>query len=62
LGKYKTATQMASLAMLLFCMNGGSGAAVAACAALGPWLLIVATSLTVYSFAVYFSCIWPFLV
>lgn len=60
MGKYKTATQMTSLAMLLVCMNGGTSTLVSFCAATGPWLLVVASVLTVYSFAIYFVGLWRF--
>jgi hypothetical protein len=42
-------------------MNGGSSTAALACAAAGPWLFVVATVLTVYSFAVYFVALARFM-
>jgi CDP-diacylglycerol--glycerol-3-phosphate 3-phosphatidyltransferase len=54
LGKYKTTLQLVSLAMLVFAMNGGQGPVVEVCAAVGPWALIGAAGLTVYSFMIYF--------
>ena len=56
-GKYKTTLQLVSLVMLTYSCNGGQGAAVEACAAAGPWLLVAAAGLTVQSFAVYFTTI-----
>lgn len=61
LGKYKTTLQLMSLAMLVFAMNGGQGAVVEGCAVLGPWALIGAAGLTVYSFVVYFMAMAKYL-
>lgn len=61
IGKYKTTAQMVALALLLYAMNGGDGAAVHAAAAAGPWLLVAASSLTVYSFVVYFGKLSKFM-
>lgn len=62
IGKVKTTLQLVSLAMLLAAMNGGDGALVAACAEAGPWALLAAAGLTVYSFAVYFAALAKFMV
>lgn len=62
LGKWKTATQMVSLTMLLYISGGATGNIVASASAVaGPSLLIVATLLTVWSLVVYFKGLWPFL-
>mmetsp|Transcript_4430 Transcript_4430/g.11057 ORF Transcript_4430/g.11057 Transcript_4430/m.11057 type:complete len:288 (+) Transcript_4430:288-1151(+) len=62
LGKWKTATQMVSLSMLLYTSGGTINNVVArASAYAGPPLLIVATLLTVWSLVVYFKGLWPFL-
>lgn len=61
-GKWKTATQMASLTMLLLVRDpSGPAALVDLCAAGGPPLLCVATYLTVHSLALYLKALWPYL-
>ena len=62
MGKYKTTLQLVSLAMLLAAMNGGDSAAVQWAAAAGPWALLAAAGLTVWSFAVYFAALARFMV
>eukprot|EP00191_Tetraselmis_sp_GSL018_P008188 CAMPEP_0177611570 /NCGR_PEP_ID=MMETSP0419_2-20121207/20588_1 /TAXON_ID=582737 /ORGANISM="Tetraselmis sp., Strain GSL018" /LENGTH=144 /DNA_ID=CAMNT_0019107361 /DNA_START=470 /DNA_END=904 /DNA_ORIENTATION=+ len=62
LGKWKTATQMVSLSMLLYVAgDGASGPLAAACSAAGPPLLGVAAILSVWSFAEYLKGLWPYL-
>jgi CDP-diacylglycerol--glycerol-3-phosphate 3-phosphatidyltransferase len=63
-GKWKTATQMGSLTMLLVCRSPAGGAPqqlLDLCAAAGPPLLVVATYLTVHSLALYLRALWPYL-
>lgn len=68
LGKWKTATQMVSLGMLLAARDGaawasegmaGGQAGAWVCGALGPPLLLVSAYLTFHSFTVYFVNLWP---
>jgi CDP-diacylglycerol--glycerol-3-phosphate 3-phosphatidyltransferase len=70
-GKWKTATQMASLTLLLLAHQGvaaaaGSGgvavppAVLQAAGSLGVPLLVVATGLTVWSLALYFNSLWRY--
>lgn len=67
-GKWKTATQMVSMALLLAAQGGGAGglallppgAAAAAGGAAVP-LLGVAALLTVWSLAQYFAGLWRFM-
>ncbi len=63
-GKWKTATQMASLTMLLLCRSpAGSAPAplLELCGAAGPPLLVLATWLTVHSLGLYLRALWPYL-
>lgn len=70
-GKWKTAAQMASLALLLAAHQGAAAAAGGAGVAVPPTLLraagagglpllVVATVLTVWSLALYFAGLWRF--
>lgn len=63
-GKWKTATQMASLTLLLLAHQGAAGGVpagvLAAAGATGVPLLCVAAVLTVWSLALYFKGLWRF--
>ncbi len=61
-GKWKTATQMASLTLLLGAKIPELGGDVAgAAAAAGVALLILAAGLTVWSLIEYFAALWKFM-
>ncbi|CAN0909350.1 CDP-diacylglycerol--glycerol-3-phosphate 3-phosphatidyltransferase 1, chloroplastic [Linum grandiflorum] len=60
LGKWKTATQMTALTILLATRDGGAGGP-AALVASGVVLLYISAGLSVYSLAVYMSKIWKVL-
>ncbi|KAG2440371.1 hypothetical protein HXX76_004476 [Chlamydomonas incerta] len=60
-GKWKTASQMVSLTLLLLVKDGGSGPAVEAAAVAGAALLLVASWLTVQSLAIYMRGLWRFM-
>ncbi|KAK9816708.1 hypothetical protein WJX72_004036 [[Myrmecia] bisecta] len=60
-GKWKTASQMVSLSLLLFCSQGGSGQLTELAGVTGPPLLCIAAFLTVYSLAEYFRALWRFM-
>ncbi|EFJ44793.1 hypothetical protein VOLCADRAFT_44897, partial [Volvox carteri f. nagariensis] len=60
-GKWKTASQMASLTLLLLCKDGGSGSWLEAAATAGVGLLLVASWLTVQSLAIYMRGLWRFM-
>eukprot|EP00192_Tetraselmis_astigmatica_P019148 CAMPEP_0117675672 /NCGR_PEP_ID=MMETSP0804-20121206/15739_1 /TAXON_ID=1074897 /ORGANISM="Tetraselmis astigmatica, Strain CCMP880" /LENGTH=244 /DNA_ID=CAMNT_0005484709 /DNA_START=326 /DNA_END=1061 /DNA_ORIENTATION=+ len=61
LGKLKTATQMVSLTMMLYASGGATNNLAVVSATAGPWVLAVATALTVWSLLEYFKGLWPFL-
>jgi CDP-diacylglycerol--glycerol-3-phosphate 3-phosphatidyltransferase len=52
-GKWKTATQMGSLTMLLLCRSPAGSAPAP--------LLVLATWLTVHSLGLYLRALWPYL-
>jgi len=54
-GKWKTAFQMISLALLLACRDGGSSELITLAATAGPALLVAAAGLTLWSLALYFK-------
>ncbi|KAK9822070.1 hypothetical protein WJX74_004783 [Apatococcus lobatus] len=60
-GKWKTATQMISLTLLLLSCRGGEGAVIYYSAAAGPPLLCVAAFLTVWSLKNYMQALWKYL-
>jgi CDP-diacylglycerol--glycerol-3-phosphate 3-phosphatidyltransferase len=69
MGKWKTACQMISIALLLGAQQGGAGGLASlgagageAAAAAGVPLLCVATGLTVWSLCEYFAGLWRFMV
>lgn len=63
LGKYKTALQMSSLGFLLACKEGcGGNPVLEALSYAGPAFLLASAVLATYSFLVYFSNVWKFMV
>eukprot|EP00877_Chromochloris_zofingiensis_P012162 jgi/Chrzof1/719/Cz01g26070.t1 len=60
-GKWKTATQMTALTLLLLTRDGGSSSLMQLAAAAGPPLLIVAAYLTAHSLGVYMKGMWRFM-
>ncbi|DBA94835.1 TPA: hypothetical protein ACH3X1_002376 [Trebouxia sp. C0004] len=60
-GKWKTATQMTAISLLLATSGNISNQALQAAAALGPPLLCVATLLTLWSLATYMRGVWPYM-
>lgn len=61
-GKWKTATQMAALTLLLGAkIPELGGDAAGAAAAAGVALLLLAAALTVWSLAEYFAALWKFM-
>ncbi|GFR41462.1 hypothetical protein Agub_g2150 [Astrephomene gubernaculifera] len=60
-GKWKTASQMASLTLLLLVKDGGQGPLVDAAAGAGVGLLLLASWLTVQSLAIYMRGLWRFM-
>jgi len=61
LGKWKTATQMASITLLLTFRDGGSGIVAQTSLWLGPALLVVASVLALWSLGVYFAAVFRFM-
>ncbi|KAJ9510785.1 hypothetical protein QJQ45_027586 [Haematococcus lacustris] len=62
LGKWKTATQMASLTLLLATRDGGTTSFAVYGVSLGAGLLVVATYLTAHSLVAYSRSLWRFMV
>ncbi|GIL72396.1 hypothetical protein Vretifemale_2763 [Volvox reticuliferus] len=60
-GKWKTASQMASLTLLLLCKDGGVGAGLEAASTAGVGLLLMASWLTVQSLVIYMRGLWRFM-
>lgn len=60
-GKWKTATQMTSISLLLATSGGVGNKALEVAAALGAPMLCVATLLTLWSLAEYMKGVWPYM-
>jgi len=58
LGKWKTASQMTGLALLLWARHPPGAPGLAAAQALGPALVVLAAALTGLSLALYFRAAW----
>eukprot|EP01026_Neomeris_dumetosa_P055241 TRINITY_DN50105_c0_g1_i4.p3 TRINITY_DN50105_c0_g1~~TRINITY_DN50105_c0_g1_i4.p3 ORF type:complete len:144 (-),score=21.00 TRINITY_DN50105_c0_g1_i4:331-762(-) len=61
LGKWKTASQMVSLALLLFIKDGGQGQIFELMSDVGVSMLGIACMLTVWSLGLYIKGLWKFI-